>query len=245
MGPNGTDKSPKQLRSQIWRWLIWIKCPDVSTSSDNNICITILHMTHKYPTNPRLQMINLRFVFKRWKITKNKKVLLRERKRHTARCRVVSTHSVVLSWLTPPAGLLTWPPPGYWPDPPPATDLTPPWLLTWPTPPGYWPDPPPLAGQTWPTPQLDRPDPPPPAGQTWTPPPPHRLTDPPPPQLDRPDPPPPPADWPPPPWTDKHLWKQYLPVVLRTRAVTMMHGHLPFARLTANGVNGETGYVGR
>ena len=32
----------------------------------------------------------------------NKKVLLCERKRHTAR-HVVSTHSVVLSWLTPPA----------------------------------------------------------------------------------------------------------------------------------------------
>ena len=39
--------------------------------------------------------------------SKHKKVLLRERKRHTARRVVVSTHSVVLSWLTPPppAGL--------------------------------------------------------------------------------------------------------------------------------------------
>ena len=47
-----------------------------------------------------------------------KKVLLRERKRHTAR-RVVSTHSVVLSWLTPPAGLTP-----HRTDPPP-TGLTP------------------------------------------------------------------------------------------------------------------------
>ena len=37
-------------------------------------------------------------VAEQWEI---KKVLLRERKRHTAR-RVMSTHSVVLSWLTPP-----------------------------------------------------------------------------------------------------------------------------------------------
>ena len=36
-----------------------------------------------------------------FKKKQNKKVLLRERKRHTAR-RVVSTHSVVLSWLPPP-----------------------------------------------------------------------------------------------------------------------------------------------
>ena len=62
----------------------------------------------------------------------NKKVLLRERKRHTAR-RVVSTPSVVLSRLTPPRPAdpplrltdLTPPPPA---DPPPLwlTDLTPP-----------------------------------------------------------------------------------------------------------------------
>ena len=57
----------------------------------------------------------------------NKKVLLRERKRHTAR-RVVSTPSVVLpgypprgGYLTqvfpPQGGYLTWVPPGGVPDP--------------------------------------------------------------------------------------------------------------------------------
>ena len=101
-----------------------------------------------------------------------KKVLLRERKRHTAR-HVVSTHSVVLSWLTPP---------------PPLTDLTPPPDLTPPGqtwPPQARPDPP---GQTWP-PQPDLTPParltyPPHTGWlTWTP----RLTD-----LT------PPAGWPPP-----------------------------------------------
>ena len=45
------------------------------------------------------------------KLVSNKKVLLRECKRHTA-CHVVSTHSVVLSWLTPP-------------------QLIPPWLTPW------------------------------------------------------------------------------------------------------------------
>ena len=44
---------------------------------------------------------------------KHKKVLLRERKRHTAR-RVASTPYVVLSWLTPPP-----PTPAAGPDPPP------------------------------------------------------------------------------------------------------------------------------
>ena len=70
----------------------------------------------------------------------NKKVLLRERKRHTA-CRVVSTHSVVLSWLTPPPTARLNPstrltPPLHQTDPPagltphPAR-LTPPrWTLT-------------------------------------------------------------------------------------------------------------------
>ena len=45
----------------------------------------------------------------------NKKVLLRERKRHTAR-RVVSTHSVILSWLNPPPPRVLTPPAG-WPTP--------------------------------------------------------------------------------------------------------------------------------
>ena len=64
------------------------------------------------------------------KIMRNKKVLLRERKRHTAR-RVVSTHSDVLSWLTPPR--LADPPPS-WLTPPWLTDLPPSWL----TPPPGW-----------------------------------------------------------------------------------------------------------
>ena len=60
----------------------------------------------------------------RWlpEIIKNKKVLLRERKRHTAR-RVVSTPSVVLPWpgYPPGGGYLTGYPPGGVPDlgPPP------------------------------------------------------------------------------------------------------------------------------
>ena len=48
------------------------------------------------------QLLQVRVISKH---CNNKKVLLRERKRHTTR-RVVSTHSVVLSWLTlslPPA----------------------------------------------------------------------------------------------------------------------------------------------
>ena len=113
----------------------------------------------------------------------NKKVLLRERKRHTARCRVVTTHSVVLSWLIPP-------PPAGWTDPP---------SWTWPPPPAG-PDPPPPPGRLDLTPSL-------PTGL--------RTAQPPrPPWLDWPD-------QPTPLWTDKHLWKQYLPVVLRTRAVIM------------------------
>ena len=84
----------------------------------------------------------------------NKKVLLRECKRHTAR-RVVSTHSVVLSWLTLPPGWppqltepptlagLTWPPsPAGLTHPPAWTDLTPPAGLTWPPPPGLTSSPP-------------------------------------------------------------------------------------------------------
>ena len=57
-----------------------------------------------------------------------KKVLLRERKRHTTR-RVLSTHSVVLSWLTPPPQLADPLPPAGLTHPPSWTD--PPWL-DWP-----------------------------------------------------------------------------------------------------------------
>ena len=117
-----------------------------------------------------------------------KKVLLRERKRHTAR-RVVSTHSVVLSWLTPPGWLTPlagWPPPSWltsltgWPRP------------CWLTPPTGWPpllaDPPPLPADL----------PPPPAESAdW----------------------PPPVDRQNHGWMDRHVSKHYLPVVLRTRAV--------------------------
>ena len=82
----------------------------------------------------------------------NKKVLLRERKRHTAR-RVVSTPSVVLPYPTrryppggvpdpgtPPGGYLTWVPPWGVPDlgTPPGEDLT--WV---PPPGGTWPGYPP------------------------------------------------------------------------------------------------------
>ena len=64
----------------------------------------------------------------------NKKVLLRERKRHTA-CRVASTSYVVLSWLTPPPPRLDLTHPS-----PPWLDLTPPpprLDLTHPSPPGW------------------------------------------------------------------------------------------------------------
>ena len=79
-----------------------------------------------------------------------KKVLLCERKRHTAR-RVMSTHSVVLSWLTPPAGLTphrTDPPPPDWP---------PPSWVSWVIPPPDWPPPPSWVGWvTTPPPDVNR-----------------------------------------------------------------------------------------
>ena len=125
--------------------------------------------------------------FPRW-FSNYEKVLLRERKRHTAR-HVVSTHSVVLSWLTPhPPG---WPSSG-WLTPPRLTD-TPLAGLT--HPPG-WTDPPP----GWTDPPLG-----------WTDPPPLGWTDPPTPS--------PLAEPPPCGQTDRHVSKHYLPVVLRTRAV--------------------------
>ena len=112
------------------------------------------------------------FVYLHSKNSNHKKVLLRECKRHTAR-RVVSTHSVVQSWLTPPPHWLDWSPQLDWPPPPGWTDLTPPPAgLTWPPP----------AGLTWPPPQ---------AGLTWSPPgwtdltPPPGLTDLTPPPVDR------------------------------------------------------------
>ena len=128
---------------------------------------------------------------------RNKKVLLRERKRHTVR-RVESTHSVsYLGWPPPPAGPR---PPPHW------LDLTPPasWTCPPPLPPPAGPDPP---GWTWPTPL-------PPAGWTWPPP---AGPDPPPCQLDLT---PPRLDQDPPPPVNKLTkWNYYLPVVLRTRAV--------------------------
>ena len=103
----------------------------------------------------------------------NKKVLLRERKRHTA-CRVASTPYVVLTGYPPPA---RGPPPGW----------------TW-------------QGT------------PPPAGPGRVPPPcwlPHGILG----NVAKHY-----GIWVPPPWTDRwmdrHVSKHYLPVVLRTRAVT-------------------------
>ena len=113
----------------------------------------------------------------------NKKVLLRERKRHTAR-HAASTPYVVLSLLTPPAG----PDPPGWTWPPPAGP-DPPTSWTWPTPPAGpdppWLDltPPPLAGPD-PPPPLAGPGPPPqrldltpPGGWTWPTPPVDRQKD--------------------------------------------------------------------
>ena len=80
-------------------------------------------------------------------ITDNKKDLLRERKRHTARKRAQDTDPP--RWLThpPPAG----PDPplsAHWPDPPPPAGPDPPHQLTDLTPPpppsAHWPDPPQL-----------------------------------------------------------------------------------------------------
>ena len=157
--------------------------------------------------------------------TTNKKVLLRERKRHTAR-HVASTPYVVLSWLTPPRLDLTppcqldltpprrldltlpprldlIPPQLAGPDLPSQLDLTPP--LAGPDPPG-WTCPP---GWTWPPHQLDL-TPPSPPGWTWPPLPP--LAGPDPPQLDLP---PPQLDLSPPGqtdlWMDRRVSKHYLP----------------------------------
>ena len=118
------------------------------------------------------------FTFTNVKYYGNKKVLLRERKRHTAR-HVGSTPYVVLSWLTPPPGGWTWPPllvAG--PDPPRGGWTWPlPGSWTWPPPLAAGPDPPPLGSWTWP----------PPCNWTWPPPaagpdPPDNWTWPPPPR---------------------------------------------------------------
>ena len=129
---------------------------------------------------------------------KNKKVLLRECKRHTA-CRVASTPYVVLTGYppcgqgTPPARVPPWP--GY-----PPCQGTP--LARVPPPAG--------PGRVPPLPQLDLAGyPPPPLAAPW-----HSgkcckaLWD-----MGTPPPPP------------KTKWKYYLPVVLRTRAVIMMCGY--------------------
>ena len=109
----------------------------------------------------------------------NKKVLLRERKRHTTRKRVQDADPPrldlpppgQLDLKPPPVGWLTWPPPPSW------LDLTPP-SADWPDPPlPAGPDPPQLSG--WPAPPL--------AGWTWPP----LPAGPDPPPLAGPDPPPP------------------------------------------------------
>ena len=184
----------------------------------------------------------------------NKKVLLRERKRHTARC-VANTPYVVLTGYPPslggtrtPLGVPSLVPPRGGPSQVPPQGAVP----GQETPPGGYPDPPggypvwyPPGGYPVRYPPGGYPDPPggtqsgrgtqtPPGGtQSGTPPgstrsgtplwggtqtpcggtrtPRGYLTGP---DLTGPGPPLPPL------WTDKHLWKQYLPVVLRTRAVT-------------------------
>ena len=151
----------------------------------------------------------------------NKKVLLRERKRHTARC-VANTPYVVLTGYPPPGG--TWsgtppppPPGGTWsggvpgqvpwgvPRPPRGYPVRyPPGEGGYPDPPGGVPGPP-LGGTRSGTPRGGTRSGTPPGGY------PVRY-------------PPGGVPSPPPPlWTDKHLWKQYLPVVLRTRAVKITH----------------------
>ena len=98
-------------------------------------------------------------------------VLLRERKRHTARHVVSTSFSChYLGWPPPPRadppGWLTpppadWPTPADWPDTPPSVGLTPP-KLTDLTPPPSWTDPSPRMGLT--PPRMD--SPPPRCGQT-------------------------------------------------------------------------------
>ena len=132
-----------------------------------------------------------------WFLKCNKKVLLRERKRHTARC-VANTRYVVLTGYPPGGGTRsgTPPPPGGVPSqvpPPGGVSGYPPGGYPVRYPPGGYPVRYPPRGGT----RTPRGVP----GQV----PPGGVPGPPLPPL----------------WTDKHLWKQYLPVVLRTRAVKM------------------------
>ena len=111
-------------------------------------------------------------------LIENKKDLLRERKRHTARKRAQDADRPPLltdtphprrldlnpppagwTWPLPPTGW-TWPPPAGWTWPLPVTGWTwpPPAGWTWPPLSAHWPDPPPLAH--WPD--------PPPGSLTWT-----------------------------------------------------------------------------
>ena len=170
------------------------------------------------------------------KLTANKKVLLRERKRHTAR-RVVSTPSVVLPGYppppggvpdqgtppggvpdpgTPPGGYLTWVPPlgGYLTRVPPRGTRVPPQGGTWPGyPPGGYLTRVPPRGGTW----LGYPP-----GGTWPGYPPGGVPDPGTPRGGTwPGYPPGGVPGPPlPPGVDRQTkWNYYLPVVLRTRAV--------------------------
>ena len=71
----------------------------------------------------------------------NKKVLLRERKRHTARC-VANTRHVVLTGYPPPGGGVPGQvpsPPGGYPDPPGVPGQVPPPGGVWVPPPGGYP----------------------------------------------------------------------------------------------------------
>ena len=145
-----------------------------------------------------------------WTHPHNKKVLLRERKRHTARKRAQDADPPPPADWPPPPWLDLTPPPPAGPDPPPRS-------ADWPDPPGWtwppwsadWPDPPPLA---------DWPDPPP---TSWTWPLPHWLTDltPPPRRLNLTPPPGRLTDLTHPPVDKLTKWNYYLPVLLRTREV--------------------------
>ena len=143
----------------ILKLLMWY-CLTTSPSRSNTLPAIISWVT------PKITLWLIQYV--------NKKVLLRERKRHTAR-HAASTPYVVLSLLTPPPPACPDPPPPAGPDPWPPL---PPAGWTWTPPPGSW---------TWP-PQAAGPDPPP---TSWTWPPPPAGHDPPPPQPAGHDPPPP------------------------------------------------------
>ena len=132
--------------------------------------------SHRLPMHKR-NMVSCEVIF-------NKKVLLRERKRHTARKRAQDADPPPTSWtwpLPPPTGW-TWPPQSAdWPDPPLPAGPDPPPLADWPDPPPHWLDliPPPRLTNLTPPRQLTELTPP-----CWldlTPPPISWLTWPPPP----------------------------------------------------------------